>query len=268
MDPQAWGAAGEPARFAGIPHRPRRSPARVAAAVLVPLLALAAVGIGLAVSGGSPGYDAGARPGSGASTTDVAARAAWRGVSAEEILPSELHREGSEVYYRLAVDPDESCAQLPSAFVKALGQAGCEHVVQATYLDSTESVVATVGLVAVGGSTARRAALFQNWTADAYARQYPMMPSTYPVRATLAADFGDGQRVAWKSAVSADGSYVAFTVSGFTDGRLGPSAAAFDLGAESELQSDSPPVQVANDLSAAIMVSFSQLYPAGNGTQQ
>ena len=269
MDPQAFGAAGEPAWAAGLPPRPGGpSPARVAAAVLVPIVALAVVGLGFALSGGSPGYDAGARPGSGASTTDVAARAAWRGVSAEEILPSELHREGSEVYYRLAVDPDESCAQLPSAFVKALGQAGCEHVVQATYLDSTESVVATVGLVAVGGSTARRAALFQNWTADAYARQYPMMPSTYPVRATLAADFGDGQRVAWKSAVSADGSYVAFTVSGFTDGRLGPSAAAFDLGAESELQSDSPPVQVANDLSAAIMVSFSQLYPAGNGTQQ
>jgi hypothetical protein len=268
VDPQAFGVAGEPARFAGIPYRPRRSSARVAAAVLVPLLALAAVGIGFAISGGSPAYDAGAAPGSGAASADVTARAAWRSVSADKILPAQLHGEGTEAYYRLAVDPDESCAQLPSAFTKALGQAGCEHVVQATYLDSTESVVATVGLVAVGGSTAERTALFQNWTADAYARQYTVMPTAYPVRATLAANFGDAQRVAWKSVISADGSYIAFTVSGFADGRLGPAAAAFDLGDEAELQSDSPPVQVADDLSATVMSSFSALYPAGNGTQQ
>jgi hypothetical protein len=182
------------------------------------------------------------------------ARAAWRSVTANRILPPQLHREGTEVYYRLAVDPDESCSLLPGPFVKALGQAGCERVVQATYVDSTESVVATVGLVAVGGSTAQRQALFQDWTADSYARQYTMMPSTYPVRASLAANFGDAQRIAWKSAVTNDGSYVAFAVSGFVDGRVGPSA--------------SPPVQVADDLSATIITDFGALYPAGNGNQQ
>jgi hypothetical protein len=165
------------------------------------------------------------------------------------------------------VDPAVSCAQLPSSFVKALGAAGCEHVVQATYVDSTESVVATVGLVAVGGTTAQRAALFQNWTADAYARQYSMMPSTYPVRASFAASFQNAQRIAWKSAISNDGSYIAFTVSGFADGRLGPSAATFDVGGESELQSDSPPVQVADDLSSTTMVSFSARYPSVSGAR-
>ena len=169
MDPQAFGVQWGP----GEPPPPpaRRSLGRVIAAVLVPLLALAAVGIGFAISAGSPAYDAGAKPASGAAADDVADRALWRAVAADKILPPTLDREGSEVYYRLAVDPDESCSLLPSAFIKALGSAGCEHVVQATYVDSTESVVATVGLVAVGGSVAQRAALFQDWVADSYARQ-------------------------------------------------------------------------------------------------
>ena len=266
MASQAFGADGGLPDAAGLPPAPRRSPGRVIAAALIPLLALAVAGIGFALSGGSPAYDAGAKPGSGAAPADIAARSAWRSASADQILPAKLDREGTEAYYRLAVDPDESCAHLPSAFVKALGSAGCTHVLQATYIDSTESVVATVGLIAVGGTSAQRASLFQNWTADSYARQYSMMPSTYPVRATLSASFGDAQRIAWKSAISTDGSYIAFAVSGFSDGRLGPSAAAFDLGNQSELQSDSPPVQVADDLSSKTMVNFSTLYPA-NGEQ-
>jgi hypothetical protein len=268
VDPQAYGVP----QWQGEPAAPspavRRSPGRVAAAVLVPLAALAAVGIGFSMSSTAPAYDAGAKPGSGAAAADVAARAAWRSVTANQILPPQIHREGTEVYYRLAVDPNESCASLPAPFLKALGSAGCSQVVQATYVDSTESVVATVGLVAVGGSAAERQTLFQTWTADSFARQYTMMPSTYPVRASFASDFGDAQRIAWKSAITDDGSYLAFTVSGFADGRSGPSAAAFDLGNESELQSDSPPVQVADDLSSTIIADVGALYPAGNGTQQ
>jgi len=238
----------------------------VIAAILVPLLALATAGLAFALSAGAPAYDAGAEPGSGAASTDVAARAAWRSASAGQILPAKIDREGTEAYYRLAVDPNESCSHLPSAFVKALGAAGCAHVVRATYVDSTEAVVATVGLVAVGGTSAQRVSLFQSWTADSYARQYSMMPSTYPVRVSLAASFGDAQRIAWKSLISNDGSYIAFTVAGFADGRMGPSAAAFDLGNGSELQSDSPPVQVADDLSSTTLVNFSTLYSA-NGAQ-
>jgi hypothetical protein len=266
VESQAFGTDGGFPDAAGLPPRPRRSPGRVVAAVLVPLLALAAAGVGFALSGGAPAYDAGAGPGSGAASSDVAARAAWRSASAEQILPAKLDREGSEAYYRLAVDPNESCSRLPSAFIKAIGAAGCTHVVRATYVDSTESVVATVGLVAIGGTSAQRASLFQSWTADSYARQYSMMPSTYPVRVSLAASFGDAQRIAWKSSIANDGSYIAFAVAGFADGRTGPSAAAFNLGNGSELQSDSPPVQVADDLSSTTLVTFSTLYLA-NGAQ-
>jgi hypothetical protein len=252
VDQQACGAGGG---FAGTapPVRGRRPARRTAAAVLVLLVAIAAAGIGFAVSGGGAAVDAGAAAASGDPAADVAARSAWRTASADTILPPKLAREGTEAYYRLAVDPDESCGQLPADFVKALGPAGCVRVVQATYVDSTESVVATVGLVVAGGTAGQRAALFQNWTADSYAKKYSLMPSAYPVKSTLAAGFRNAQRITWMSSISNDGTYIAYTVSGFLDGRTGPSAAALAQGTAPDLQPDSPPVQVADDLPAAVL---------------
>jgi len=251
VDQQAFGAGGgfrtEP------PVRGRRPAGRTAAAVLALLAALAAAGIGFAISGASAAVDAGAAPASADSAADVAARSVWRTASADAILPPKLTREGTEAYYRLAVDPDESCAQLPADFVKALGKAGCVRVLQATYVDSTESVVATVGLVVAGGSASQRAALFQNWTADSYAKKYSFMPSAYPVESTLASGFRNAQRIAWMSSITNDGTYIAYTVSGFLDGRTGPNAAALAQGSAPVLQSDSPPVQVADDLPTAVL---------------
>ena len=231
----------------------RRSRSRAGVAGLVVLAALAAFGLGLAISGGSAAADAGAKPGSGDAPGDVAARSAWRSAPADAILPPKLSREGSENYYRLAVDTDESCTGLPAAFRAQLGRAGCVRLIQATYVDSTESVVATVGLVVAGGSAADRAALFQDWTADSFAKQYAMMPATFPVRASLAAAFQNPQRVAWMSGISDDGTYIAFTVAGFVDGRAGSSAAALAAGTASDLQSASPAVQVADDLPTAVL---------------
>jgi hypothetical protein len=236
----------------------------VTAAVLVVVVALAAFGAAFALSGSSSGRSS-AQPGSGAAPGQIAADALWRTEPADKILPPVLEREGTEAYYRLAVDPDESCAQLPAALRTALGQAGCAHVLAATYLDSTESVAVTLGIVVTGGTAAERTALFQNWTADSYARQFAMMPSVYPVPASAAAPFGDAQRIAWKSAISNDGSYIAYAVSGFDDGRQGPTPAAFDLGNESELQADSPPVQAADDLSGYLLTSLTALEPTQNG---
>jgi hypothetical protein len=221
--------------------------------VLVIVAACGATGVGFAVSTGPTAADAGAQPASSAPAADVAARSVWRTASADTILPPKLAREGSEVYFRAAVDQDESCTQLPAAFVKALGAAGCVRLVQATYVDATESVVATVGLVVAGGTPAQRTSLFQSWTADSFARQYAVMPSTYPVKATLAAGFHNAQRIAWMSDISDDGTYIAYAVSGFVDGRQGPDAAAFAKGDAPALQSDSPPVQVADDLPTAVL---------------
>jgi hypothetical protein len=267
VDQQAFGDGGGAPEAAPPPVRGRRSPRRTAAALLVLLVAFAAVGVGYAVSGGATALAAGAAPASSAAASDVDARAVWRTASADAILPPKLTREGTEAYYRLAVDPSESCAQLPAAFVKALAPAGCVRLVQATYVDSTESVVATVGLVVAGGSAGQRTALFQNWTADAFARQYPLMPSAYPVRATLAAGFQNAQRIAWMSTISNDGTYIAYAVSGFVDGRQGPDAAAFTRGTDPELQSDSPPVQVADDLPTAVLDALNAAAKNADGGQ-
>lgn len=262
MDPQEFGAgAGLPAWPPSAPWpppppapaRPRRSRARILAAVGIVLAALAVGVLGYAATGGGPAVDRGAGKGSGAAATDVAARAVWRTAPADELLAPTLSSEGTEEYYRLAVDQDESCAQLPAAFLRALAPAGCVRLVQATYLDSTESVVATVGLVVTGGTAAQRGALEQSWAGDSYSRQYTMMPSTYPVRATLAARFRNPQRIAWMSAVSGSGTYVAFTVAGFVDARTGPDAAQLAQGTASELGSDSPPVAVAGELPSEIL---------------
>lgn len=217
--------------------------------------------------GRQPGGGGRARPGSGDASADVAARALWRTAPADRLLPPQLSREGTEAYYRLAVDADESCGQLPAAFRKALAPAGCVRLVQATYVDSTESLVATVGLVVTGGTSAQRAALFENWTADSYARQYAMMPSTYPVKATLATGFGDAQRIAWMSGISNDGGYIAFTVAGFVDGRVGPGAAAFGQGTASVLSSSSPPVQAASDLPPVVLSALSAQAKSVDGGQ-
>jgi len=270
VDPQQFGAGtGFPAwppLAPPPPPRPRRSPGRVLAAFVVVLAALAVAVLGLRISGGSPAVQAGAGAASGDSAADVAARSLWRTASADSLLPPQLNREGTEAYYRLAVDADESCAQLPAAFRAALAPAGCVRLVQATYVDSTESLVATVGLVVTGGTSAQRVELFQNWTADAYARQYAMMPSTYPVRASLAAGFGNPQRIAWMSGITNDGGYVVFSVAGFVDGRVGPGAAAFAQGTASVLASSSPPVQAASDLPPVVLDTLSaQAKPADGG---
>ena len=266
MDPQAaWPPPPAPPMPPAAAARARRSSARVSAAVGVVAVAVAAFAVGLAVSGSSPARPD-AQPGSGASPEQITAESLWRTEPADKILPARLEREGTESYYRLAVDPDEDCAQLPAAFRTALGRAGCGHLLEATYLDSTESVVVTLGLVVTDGTAAERTALFQNWTADSYARQYTMMPAAYPVASSLASNFHDAQRIAWKSAISGDGDYLAFAVSGFADGRTGPTPAAFDLGNESELQSDSPPVQAADDLSAFLLTSTTALEPTSNGS--
>lgn len=264
MDPQAaWPWPPEPP---GVPARPRRSPARVTAAIAVVAVAVAAFVAGVTLSGASPARS-NALPGDSANPDQVASRSVWRSEPADKILPPQLNREGSEAYYRLAVNPNENCAQLPATFRAALGKAGCTHVLEATYLDSTETVVVTLGVVVTGGSTAERTSLSRNWPADSYARQYTMMPATYPVPASVAASFENGQRIAWKSGVSTGGDYLSFAVAGFADARQGPAKAAFDRGNESELQADSPPVQTADDLSVYLLGSIAALGPTQSGSR-
>jgi hypothetical protein len=125
-------------------------------------------------------------------------------------------------------------------------------VLAATYVDRTQTVTVTVGIVVISGTVAQRLRLFQAWSADASATKSAMMPHVYPVPRTVASAFTDRQRVAWQSQVSVDGTYLAYAVAGFTDGRAGPDAAAIAAGSGSDVSSSSPAVQVAGDLPAAV----------------
>lgn len=234
-----------------LPPRPKVRARVKAGAAIILVLALAAGAGGVAIAKAGTGGAAASR------TTGQAARqqqiaSLWRSASADDLLPLSLSREGTETYQRIGVDPDEQCSTLPAPMLAALHPAGCVRVIQATYVDRTQTVTATVGIVVLSGSATVRQSLFQDWTPDANASNTLMMPHTYPVPGTDAANFQDAQRVAWESEVTNDGSYLLYAVAGFSDGRPGPSAADRSAGSGSALDSDSPPVEVAGDLPTAI----------------
>ena len=230
---------------------PPRLPSRVkVTAIALLACALAAGAGGMAMARSSSG-SAAART-AGLAGQDQAVRALWRTSSANDLLPLSLSREGTETYQRIGVDPIEQCSVLPAPMIAALQPAGCDRVIEATYVDRTQTVTATVGIVLLSGSPADRAAVLKGWTADADATNTAMMPFTYPIPGTAAAGFQNAQRVTWQSQVSDDGTYLVYAVTGFTDGRTGPAATDRATGTGTALESDSPPVQVAADLPAAI----------------
>ncbi|HEU5355927.1 MAG TPA: hypothetical protein VFU65_15750 [Actinocrinis sp.] len=226
---------------------PRRTLATALALVVVAVLAL---GLGLVMA--QPSGGSAAKHTTGAAAQDESVRAIWRTATIGQLLPASIKREGSETYIRLGINPDESCAKLPAAFTSALAPSKCAHVLSATYADRTQTVTATVGIVVVSGSVADRLRLFQAWTPDANANNEAMMPHTYPVPRTVAAQFADTQRVAWQSQASSDGTFLVYAVAGFSDGRTGPGSAAIAANSGSALSSSSPAVQVAGDLPEAI----------------
>ncbi|HEU5332851.1 MAG TPA: hypothetical protein VFU73_08810 [Actinocrinis sp.] len=234
------------------PPAPRVSRRAVFASLATVAVAVAAFGGALAFA--APGGGIASHPSTGAVAQDESLRSLWRSASAGDLLPSILNREGTETYIRLGVDPDETCAHLPAAFTAALSPAACSRAIEATYVDRTQTVTATVGIVVLSGSTSDRLRLFQTWTSDAYSTKDAMMPHAYPVAGTLAAQFGETQRVTWQSQVSTDGTYLVYAVTGFTDGRTGPDAAARASHSGSALSTDSPAVQVAGDLPTAVQI--------------
>lgn len=234
------------------PPAPRVSRRAILASLAT--VSLAVVALVGAISFAAPTGGAAAHPSTGAVAQDQSLRSLWRTASAGDLLPSTLNREGTETYIRLGVDPDESCAHLPAAFTAALTPAACSRAIEASYVDRTQTVTATVGIVVLSGSTGDRLRLFQTWTSDAYSTKDAMMPHAYPVAGTLAAQFSDAQRVTWQSQVSTDGTYLVYAVTGFTDGRTGPDASARASHSGSALSTDSPAVQVAGDLPTAIQI--------------
>lgn len=240
-----WGAPLPPP-----PPRPRIPRRAIAGALAIVLVTGGAIAGGFELAKSSSGPTA--QPTTGDAAQDAAVRAIWRTTPISQLLPPTIAREGSESYIRLGINPDDSCAALPSAFTAALAPTKCAHLLSATYVDRTQTVTASVGIVVLSGSATDRLRLFQAWNADTNATNSSMMPHVYPVPGTVAAGFSDKQRVAWQSQFSVDGTYLAYAVAGFTDGRTGPGTAAIAAGSGSALSSSSPAVQVVGDLPAAI----------------
>jgi hypothetical protein len=188
---------------------------------------------------------------------DEAARAAWRTAPIDTLLPPTLDRPGGEQYVRLGLADPAGCDVLPAAFVAELADvapgASCDKVLRATYVDSTETVFATVGIVVVGGTAEQRDKVWRGWTPDADSRKSEVMPDVFPVPGSAAAKAADSQRIAWNSETTSDGSFLVYSVAGFLDGRTGSSPEDLRSGVTKNLTADSPPVQASVDLPTQIV---------------
>jgi hypothetical protein len=118
---------------------------------------------------------------------------------------------------RLGISPQESCsAVVTTAAASVLDHGGCSTAFQATYVDASGSMVATV-VVAVLPASSAASSVAHALRAAAYGAAGPAQ--TFPVPGTPAATFGDAERQL--SHVDAAGPYVIMSTAGFTDGRPG-----------------------------------------------
>lgn len=215
-----------------------RRPGRTAAAAVCAVLGLGL--IGGAVTGSWLTGDSAAE--SGDVSPYTVTRSLWHSEPVDSLFPRTLKGDGAgpgatdRVWTRVAVAGDSGCAAgLDPLLLKTLGPVGCERLVRATYTDATHSSVTTVGMVFTEAGTEAMSALSTRFTTQHLAGRSDLMPRTYPVKGTVAADFGDEQRASWTVHVLTGLPVVVFAVSGFADGRAvaepQPAAEAMAAGA-------------------------------------
>ncbi|MFF2186667.1 hypothetical protein [Streptomyces sp. NPDC058155] len=204
---------------------PARSPGRTAAAVACVVLGLGL--IGGAVTGSWLTGDSSADAASGGGYAPL--RTLWHSTPVDTFFPRTLKGDGAgpggadRTWTRVAVSPDTGCTgALDPLLLKTLRPVGCERVLRATYADVTSSTVTTVGLVFTEGEPSAMEALGTRFTDEKLTERSDLMPRTYPVKGTVAAGFGDGQRASWTVNVLTEAPVVVYAVSGFADGRRIP----------------------------------------------
>ncbi len=150
----------------------------------------------------------------------------WRALSAGQIFPAAVaYKVSAQAVnstqgltleaHRLAISPDTGCASgVSAAAATVLAAAHCSALLRATYLDSSGSMVATVG-VAVLPDT--QAAFAVAHALTAHGQDLALAVRALPVAGTVASRFGAGQRQL--SDVVSAGPYVIMSAAGFTDGR-------------------------------------------------
>jgi hypothetical protein len=149
----------------------------------------------------------------------------WRTMSAGQIFPAavayqlpgdafEAGKQLSMTAHLVGIARQATCqAASDPAAAAVLSADRCAAVLRATYADQTDSMLVTVGVAVMPGSTTARAVAGQ---LSAGLQPHPGV-RTMPFRDTLAQAFGDPQRqVSW--AISA-GPYVIMSTAGYADGR-------------------------------------------------
>jgi hypothetical protein len=117
---------------------------------------------------------------------------------------------------RLGIGPAAGCAQGTNpAAARILAAYGCATVLRATYVDSTGSMLVTVGVAVLPSNAAATAA--GDHMADGEPQVAIGSVSPAPVPGTLAAGFSGSQRqLSWATHA---GSYVIMATAGYADGR-------------------------------------------------
>ncbi|MFD4768020.1 hypothetical protein [Streptomyces niveus] len=204
---------------------PARHPARTAGALVCVVLGLGL--IGGAVTGSWLTGDSSADPASKAGYAPL--RTLWHSTPVDAFFPPSLTGDGAgpggadRTWNRVAVAPDSGCAgALDPLLLKTLRTVGCERVLRATYTDATNTSVITVGMVFTAAEPAAMKALAVRFTDEKLTERTDLMPRTYPVKGTIAADFGSAQRASWTVKVLDQAPVVIYAVSGFADGRRVP----------------------------------------------
>ncbi|MGW6316067.1 hypothetical protein, partial [Streptomyces sp. NPDC055099] len=156
----------------------------------------------------------------------AAAGELWHSVPVDQLFPATIKGEGAgpggadRTWTRVAVAPDSHCKSAFDPLLrKALAPAGCLRLLRATYTDATRSHVTTVGLLFTKADADAMRSLRTRFTEEGLDRRPDLMPRPYAAKGTPAADFGDAQRASWTVSVLPDAPVVAFSVSGFADGR-------------------------------------------------
>ncbi|MGW5863788.1 hypothetical protein ACWFRJ_16675 [Streptomyces sp. NPDC055239] len=189
--------------------------------------ACAVLGLGLIGGAATGSWLTGGSEGTGATrNTYAVAGQLWHSVPVDKLFPVTLRGEGAgpggadRTWTRVAVAPDSNCENAFDPLLrKALASAGCLRLLRATYTDATRSHVTTVGLLFTKADADAMRSLRTRFTEEGLDRRTDLMPRPYAAKGTPAADFGDAQRASWTVSVLPDAPVVAFSVSGFADGR-------------------------------------------------
>ena len=130
----------------------------------------------------------------------------------------------------LAISPQTSCAAAFSdTAAQVLDQDGCSAVLRATYVDASDSMVATIAVAVLPDSGAASAAISGLGGTTSFVAA-PGDVHALPVTGSPAAGFGDADRQLW-SAIGA-GPYVIMSTAGFADDRQEPGVSDQYLSAE------------------------------------